>query len=323
MFVSPQGQVWVTGYSMSKGSGFDAVTINYNTDGVEIWKQTYNGPTSGDDYGIALKADPTGNCYVAGYSRRTSKNSTYLVIKYNPTGKPEWVKNYGKDRNQDARATALTLTESGAICVTGYAEGRHADTDIVTVSYDSAGKELWNYRYDGPFHGDDKPTGIQAFTSNGTIVIGASSGGEDSGKDYLTLDLDEKGKLVWQSRYNGSGDGDDVPVDATVLTNGSVWVTGYSLGTGSGTDILTLAYTSSGKEENRIRYNGTGNDVDRPIGIQSDASGNIYVAGYSWRGKGESFDYIALKYSPSGKLLWDRRFDAQSAQPPGSSSLTP
>jgi hypothetical protein len=309
MAVSPTGEVWVTGYSHGKDSGFDCVTVHYATDGTERWIQTYNGPTSGDDFGNAVKVDQNGICYVAGYSRRTRKESDYLLLAYDRDGHQKWVANYGSERKQDARAIALVVTSNGNICVTGYAAGAHADADIVTVDYDPTGKLAWIYRYDGPAHGQDKPTAILADPSNGSVVIGSSSGGAESGQDYATFCLGADGKLRWQSRYNGSESGDDIPTAATIAKDGAVYVTGYSQGQGSGSDFLTIAFDPSGKSLWNQRFNGVGNDVDRPIGIALNDLGDLYVAGYSWGGHGNNFDFVTLKYSAQGSLIWSRVFD--------------
>jgi hypothetical protein len=55
------------------------------------------------------------------------------------------------------------------------------------------------------------------------------------------------------------------------------------------------------------RYNGAGNDVDKPVGIAVDNSGNVYVTGGSI-GNGTYFDYVTLRYYPDGDTAWIRRY---------------
>jgi uncharacterized delta-60 repeat protein len=54
------------------------------------------------------------------------------------------------------------------------------------------------------------------------------------------------------------------------------------------------------------RYNLQANVNDRPIAIGSDGDGNIFVTG-SASGEG-SYDCLTIKYSPSGRHLWARRY---------------
>ncbi len=53
------------------------------------------------------------------------------------------------------------------------------------------------------------------------------------------------------------------------------------------------------------RYNGTGGKWDTARAIASDSDGNTYVTGDSWAGDG--WDYLTIKYSPSGTRAWVAR----------------
>lgn len=56
------------------------------------------------------------------------------------------------------------------------------------------------------------------------------------------------------------------------------------------------------------RYNGPGNGGENALAIKVDASGNVYVSGYS-PGKGTSADYATIKYYPDGDTAWARRYN--------------
>jgi uncharacterized delta-60 repeat protein len=56
------------------------------------------------------------------------------------------------------------------------------------------------------------------------------------------------------------------------------------------------------------RYNGSADSADIPTAFLLDDSGNLYVTGYS-QGNGSAYDFLTLKYSPSGQRLWTRRFN--------------
>src|SRR2546425_318571 len=68
------------------------------------------------------------------------------------------------------------------------------------------------------------------------------------------------GTQLWVSRYNGSGNGNDLAYALTVSPGGSsVFVTGITAGTKSSSDFGTVAYdTSTGAQLWGMRYNGPG-----------------------------------------------------------------
>ncbi len=57
-------------------------------------------------------------------------------------------------------------------------------------------------------------------------------------------------------------------------------------------------------------YNGTGNGEDKLVAMIADASGNIYVTGYSYANLTEGYDYVTNKYNPNGALIWSMRFNS-------------
>src|SRR6266508_2177059 len=99
-----------------------------------------------------------------------------------------------------------------------------------------------------------------------------------------------------------------------VDTSGNVYVTGSSYGANGLADYATIKYRSSGEtlwvqryngqgDNWDAHYNGAGNSDDRPNAVAVDASGNVYVTGYS------SNDYATIKYSPSGIQQWVARYN--------------
>ena len=73
-----QGNVYVTGNSQQSGTNRDAVTIKYNSSGVEQWVARYDGSNADETYSIGV--DGAGNIYTAGYN--SSPNQNIITIKY-------------------------------------------------------------------------------------------------------------------------------------------------------------------------------------------------------------------------------------------------
>ena len=75
------------------------------------------------------------------------------------------------------------------------------------------------------------------------------------------------------------------------------YVTGYSSGTNSGNDIVTIKYDPNGNQVWLQRYHGPGNGDDAGNAIAVDHSGNVYVTGYEATAAGGT-EIVVIKYSP-------------------------
>ncbi len=123
--------------------------------------------------------------------------------------------------------------------------------------------------------------------------------------------------LMWGTRFTAptSERSPFIAADA----QGNLYVTCEAFDTNQQqADILLIKYNSQGAIQWSRQFNGTGNYNDIPYGIVVDRAGNIYVTGRSWRGYvfngGTEYDYILIKYSPSGNLLWVRYYNGPSSQ---------
>lgn len=112
----------------------------------------------------------------------------------------------------------------------------------------------------------------------------------------------------WVSRYNGTGNGNDAGFSLAIDGIGNVYVTGGSVGNGTGGDFVTVKYNSSGNQQWVQRYNGPANSGDAASSIAVDLLGNVYVTGRS-TGIGTFYDYVTIKYNSSGDLVWIQRFN--------------
>src|SRR2546423_6875493 len=85
-----------------------------------------------------------------------------------------------------------------------------------------------------------------AIDSSENVYLTGSSEGPGTALDFVTIKQDAMGAIKWRARFNGPGFGNDVPSALAVDGWGNVYVTGSSLGAGTGLDFATIKYDSWG-----------------------------------------------------------------------------
>ena len=163
-----------------------------------------------------------------------------------------------------------------------------------------------------------------AADSSGNVYVTGYTQGETTGNDYYTAKFEYNAATglateSWKETYNGPVNGSDIPSAIAVFEDESsgevyVFVTGTSDGgeKTTGPDICTVAYYGGGDVHWKKRYDGPSHMGDGANAIAVDLSGNVYVAGYVHRGKQTKHsDFCTIKYSRTGELLWDARYDSR------------
>lgn len=122
--------------------------------------------------------------------------------------------------------------------------------------------------------------------------------------DYLLMQYDAAGNLVWERRYGGT---DWEQASGLIVPSpGEVVVTGFST-TPAGTDVATVKYDRAGNLLWERRLPSPGILADIPPRIDADAEGNILICSTRLT------DYLVLKYAPDGTLVWSRTHDGPEA----------
>jgi len=301
------GNVIVTGTSERTGTTDDIVTIKYNSDGVQQWVQIYISPAEGWNQGSSIAIDQFGSVFVIGRSVGVGTDYDYATIKYNSDGIQQWVQRYNGPGNYWDMVWDIAVDRSGDVYITGSSFGSGTDYDVATIKYNSEGIEQWVQRYNGPGNGWDDAFNIAVDRLDNVYVSGRSTG-IGTGFDWTVIKYNSDGVEQWVERYNGPGNGWDGAGSIAVHPSGSIYVTGSSIGTGTGFDYNTIKYNSDGVRQWMQRYNGTGNGQDNAFSIALDPKGSAYVTGASI-GSGTSLDYATIKYNKSGVQQWVERYN--------------
>lgn len=253
--VSPDGsRVYVTGRLGTNRQGGNYGTVAYRSlDGVQVWEREFDGPPGiSNDQACCVEASPDGTTvYVTGvaYWSKTA-NPMYTTIAYSArNGSRRWISTYdghGNPRGTD-EATAMDLSSDGSrLYVTGRTEWSDG-FDYATVAYDAVtGSQGWVARFREPAGGSGSASAVAVDPGNSLVFVTGWSG-PPGDVDYVTLSYQaDSGAELRRARYGGPAGGDDRPSDLALSPQtGRVFVTGSSMGAGTGTDIATVAYGPS------------------------------------------------------------------------------
>ncbi|MDD2890333.1 MAG: SBBP repeat-containing protein [bacterium] len=219
-----------------------------------------------------------------------------------------WVARYNgsvSDMGAYDVAFAMTVDDSGYIYVTGETYGDTAESNYMTIKYNSAGDTMWVRKYDGPDNSQDVAYAI-AVDKNGNVYVTGKSYGNGTWYDYATVKYNSLGNVIWERRYDsGGGTGNKLDEASAIAVDeiGNVYVTGRGVG-----GYITVKYDSLGVEKWVRKYSGDGSGTQWAYAITTDNSGNVYVTGVS-SGAAATLDYATIKYNILGDTVWVRRYN--------------
>ena len=297
--VDSSGNKYVTGYTNSFGPGNPksaVLLLKYGSSGVLLWQRIWSGSGNGSDVGSGVALDASGNIYVTGYtSSFGAGGDDVLLLKFNSTGSLLWQKTWG-GINSDL-GIGVVLDASGNIYVSGFT-GSFGSGKVVLLKFDSTGSLLWQRTWGGSIY--DYGEGVALDASGNIYVTGYTLSFGAGGVDLVLLKFDSTGSLLWQKTWGGSGAeyGQSVAVDAS----GNIYVTGHTNSFGAGMDdVLLLKFDSTSGLLWQRTWGGSKNEGGS--GVAVDASGNVYVAGYTNSFGAGGNDVLLLKLSSAGSLL--------------------
>ena len=174
-------------------------------------------------------------------------------------------------------------------------------------------EEAWARRLPQDEPGDHRAVALCPDGLGGVYVVGRTppdrpGGGNDT--DWLTVKYDSDGDKVWASRYNGPGNGGDVPFGVAVDTDGDLYVAGNTTSDseGPGNDDVTVnRYSPDGTLLWTRSYDRDNRDQFRAMAL--GRGGSVYVVvktAHSAPPGGVIVGAELLSYDRDGNLLWSR-----------------
>ncbi|MFD3003447.1 SBBP repeat-containing protein, partial [Pontibacter toksunensis] len=295
--VDGMGGVYVTGSSVNGVAAY--ATVRYDAATGELtWVSRYEGPNDSNDQATAIAADANG-VYVTGFS-----GGDFATILYSAgSGAETWVQRFDQIGSTHDVALSVAVDEAGNSYVTGTSQG--TILQITTVKYSASGEQLWAVQ----FESHSFAAAIAVDKSGGVYVTGSTYGGEFFSLDYVTVRYDaETGEQTWASLF-GLPNSDDI-VRAIAVDAGGVYVTGSSVTESFNTDYGTVRYDAvTGEQTWAQHFNGPASGEDQATAIAVDASGGVYVTGYSYVSD-FNVDYGTVRYdAATGVQTWAQLYN--------------
>lgn len=309
--VDGSGNVYVTGRSDSDNSAtinYDFATIKYNSTGSQLWASTYNGVGNGNDTPSGIIVDGTGKVVVCGQydadASLTVTNNNSAVISYTSGGVQSWIMTYNGTSNLSDGANAIAVDLSENIFIAGASDNTGTQKDGLVIQYTTTGTQIWAKNFNGKGDNSDNVNKIVVDAAGNSYLAGYTYNAS-SEKDLLVVKISPIGDTLWTRKYNGSSNNSDEAMDIFVDGTGNVIITGYCKESVSGYNFITSKYSPTGTLLWSTQYNNTlVNGSDKASNLSVDATGNVFVTGYSYSTALGNENYITIKYNSSGTQLW-------------------
>lgn len=267
----------IAGYTIP----FDSVSSNFwilkiDTLGNTIWEKNYG--TEYDDIAYSIIQTKDGG-YVAAGAVTSSINQSldWWILRLDENGEILWKKQFG-GKNEDI-AKGATEMPDGSIVVTGYVGLGNSYRTISAVKFNPDGEELWYKSY--TINNWEESTSIITTSDSCVVISGFIRQEAITDYDALAIKLNSQGDTIWQ-RIFGRDYFNNIPSSNNI---------GYH----------KKVISDFNKE-----YWDEATDL-----IESFDNG-IILGGFSKANELMKSDFMFVKYSSDGELLWFDFFNRNS-----------
>jgi len=310
--VAVTGTVCVTTNLQGQCINYDAATLVYNADGVELWAERYDG--AGNEEGHRVAFDNDGNIIVFGLAHVALQGTDLAVIKYEPDGDLRWDVLYNGPGDGDEIVGDLFVDNAdniyavGGVC-TEKTLNECDNYDFVALKFEPSAYMAFDAYFDGSGQAHDIARAAFLDAQGNVVVVGETLETVSQSYDYGVVKFAGDGYPQWANEYGDPDGQDDFAVDVVVDEQGMIYVAGHACVDGGASgcnnmDMVVAAFDQTGDQQFLLTYDGAAGADDLAAALALDDEGNLYLAGASCkaalRGDCSNYDFAVIKYIPSG-----------------------
>ncbi|UCH88902.1 MAG: hypothetical protein JSV49_11805, partial [Thermoplasmata archaeon] len=291
----------ITGWTQSYGgSDRDVWLIKTNSEGSEIWNNSFGG--SSNDEGQSVQKTSDGGYIIVGDTQSYGGSDRDVwLIKTDSSGSETWNKTFGG--NIYDVGYFVQQTSDGGYVINGYTTSYGTGGDAWLIKTNSAGTEIWNMTFGGS--DDDYGFSVQQTSDGGFIIAGRTKSYSAGDNNAWLIKTNSTGCEQWNRTFGGSDWDQSNSVQQT--SEGGYIIAGYTKSYGAGVGDLWLIKTdSTGTESWNKTFGGSSNDYGRSI--QQTSDGGYIVSGYTYSYGAGNSDVWLIKTDSTGEEKWNKTF---------------
>ncbi|TFF89387.1 MAG: hypothetical protein EU549_00795 [Promethearchaeota archaeon] len=211
-----------------------------------------------------------------------------------------------KDAGEDDKAEDVVVDYSGNIYIVGSTDSFGANRDVWLLKYNSCGGLVWDKNWNGVFNDDDWGYGITLDHDGNVYIAGTTY--TSQGRQMLLLKFNNSGDFEWSSEWGYDGSA-DIAYDLVIEEETKdLYLTGYTVGGGSGHDIVLVKFNQNGVYQWNKTFGRS--DYDIGYGIAFDSAHYIYITGFlnATGENGQFGNSTLLKYDTQGNFIFNKDF---------------
>ncbi|GBE30264.1 hypothetical protein BMS3Bbin04_01296 [bacterium BMS3Bbin04] len=241
---TPDGGYIIIGGTTSFGAGYmDVWLIKTDTDGNELWSQTFGGTEM--DYGSDVQQTIDGGYIVSGQTSSFGAGGRDVwLIKTDNEGNEIWSQTFGGAGREES--SSVCQTEDGGFIIAGGTTSFGAGyLDVWLIKTDTDGNEVWSHTFGGA--ATDYAHCVQLTTDGGYIITGYTGSFGAGNVDVWLLKTDYEGNELWSQTFGGAHY--DWADSVHLCSDGGYIITGTTDSFGMGeNDVFMIRVSADGTE---------------------------------------------------------------------------